>query len=324
MIPVRILGTGSVLEGRRVGTAELVRRAMPGRDPAEVERRIGISHRHWVERGTSAASLGARALRQALEAAGCAAEALARIIFVSSTGGDTLIPATVHAVARELGLDDSCDGFDLNNACTGFLSAYDLAARSVATGVGPVAVVVAETFSRYLPPEKPRPYLVMGDAAAAVVLGEGRPGEGLLASYLRNNASLRDRVIMRHPGWTGEPPFLQFDATYDEITDSALHAILKSCRAATGAAGVPLGEVEWFLPHQPNGRMLEGILTHLEVRPERTLSVVEEIGSVGAASVPVSLDRLARSGRLRPGDRLLMAAVGAGTGYGALLHRVAP
>ena len=327
MIGARILGTGSVLAGRRRSTAELVARALPGSDPEEIERRIGIASRYWVDAETDAASLGAQALARALEAASLDARALARIVFVSSTGGDHLIPATANAVAEKLGLDDSCDGFDLNNACTGFLSGLDVAARSVATGLGPVAVVAAETFSRYLPEDKPRPYLVLGDAAAAVVLGEARAGEGFIGSWLRNSAELRGRVTMAHPGRLANDrvhrrTFLDFQASYDELTASALRAIDRAARAVTDGAGLSLAEIEWFLPHQPNGRMLEKLLAALEIDPARTISVVEEIGSVGAASIPVSLDRLWRTRPVRAGDRMLLAAVGAGTAYGAMLYRV--
>lgn len=322
MIPARILGTGSHLTGRRVPTRELIERAMPNRDPVETERRIGVATRYWVEPGTTAAEIAAAALSRALENAGLAASELRRVIFVSSTGGDMLIPGTAHFVCERLGLDDTCDAFDINNSCAGFLTGLDTAARSVATGYGPVGVVSGEIFSRYLPADKPRPYLVMGDAAAAAVVGPGRADEGLLASWLRSEAELRLQVTMDHPGRTGVPPHLQFDASYDKLTDQAVNALLKSSRAVVAEAGLEFSDVEWILPHQPNGRMLEIIMEKMGFPLERTISVVGEIGSVGSASIPVSLDRLMRSGKVRPGDRILMTAVGAGTGYGALLFRV--
>jgi 3-oxoacyl-(acyl-carrier-protein) synthase III len=324
VIPVRILGTGAALAGRPRATAELCATALPGADPDDIERRIGIRHRRWAPPATTAASLGATALAQALEAAGLAASDLRRLIFVSSTGGDALIPATANAVAGALGMDGTCDAFDLNNACTGFLTAFDLAARSVATGLGPAAIVASEIFSRYLPPERPRPYLVMGDAAAAAILGPGRPGEGVLATSLRNTAALRGRVIMEHPGLTGAPPWLDFRASYDEMTESAIAAIRSSAVDAASAAGITPADAEWFLPHQPNGRMLDLITAALGIDPARIISVADEIGSAGATSIPFSLDRLLRERPVRPGDRLLMAAVGAGTSHGAVLYRVAP
>jgi 3-oxoacyl-(acyl-carrier-protein) synthase III len=322
MITAQILGTGSYLAGRRVSTDEVARQASPGKDPAGVEQKIGIANRYWVDAKTTAADIGAEALNRALESSGLSKSDLRRIIFVSSTGGDMLIPATAHLVCDRLGLDDTCDAFDINNSCAGFLTALDMAARSVATGSGPVAIVSGEIFSRYLPVEKPRPYLVMGDAAAAAIVGSTTRQEGLLASFLSSAAELRREVTMQHPGLSSPPTFLQFDATYEKLTTVAVDALAKSSNAALAAAGIELRDVEWFLPHQPNGRMLEKILAVMNIPLERTITVVEEIGSVGSASVPVSLDRLMRSGKVRPGDRILMAAVGAGTGYGAVLFQV--
>jgi 3-oxoacyl-(acyl-carrier-protein) synthase III len=319
---MRILGTGTHLAGRLVTTAEIVADRMPGKDPAEVEARIGIATRYWASPGTQAADTGAAALRQALEAAGMAARDLRRVIFVSSTGGDMLIPGTAHFVCGRLGLDDTCDAFDVNNSCAGFLTALDLAARSVATGLGPVAIVSSEIFSRYLPKDKLRPYLVMGDAAAAAVIGPGREGEGLLAVSLASEGLLRERVTMEHPGRIDHPTFLQFDATYAELTENAAGAMMKSTRRVLDEAEVAIEDLEWVLPHQPNGRMLGIILDMMHVPHERTVPVVNEIGSVGSASIPMALDRLFRSGRVRAGDRILLTAVGAGTGYGSVLYRV--
>lgn len=324
MIAARIAGTGSALRGSVRTTRELAMRAVPHRDPAQVEERIGIATRRFVEPGTTTAALGAEALREALAAAKMDARDLARVIFVSSTGGDSLVPATANKLLEHMDLSDTCDAFDLNNACTGFLSGLDLAARSVATGLGPTAVVASEIFSRFLPPESPRPYLIMGDAAGAVILDEARSGEGFVASVLKNNADLRDQVTMPHPGITGKPPSIAFGASYDAMTDRAAAALVSSAKRAAERAGIALRDIEWVLPHQPNGQMLERILGALEVPVEKTMIVVREIGSVGAASIAVSLDRLMRSHNVRPGHRVLMAAVGAGTAYGAMIYRSSP
>lgn len=321
MINARILGTGSYLAGRRVPTSEVAGLVWPGKDPQDVEDKIGISTRYWVDSKTTAAEIGAEALKRALEASGMAPTDLRRVIFVSSTGGDMLIPGTAHLVCDRLGLHDTCDAFDINNSCAGFLTALDTAARSVATGFGPVAIVSGEIFSRYLPVEKPRPFLVMGDAAGAAIVGATTENEGVLASFLASSAELRREVTMQHPGLSAPPTFLQFDATYEKLTSVAADALAGSSAKVLAAAGIELRDIEWFLPHQPNGRMLEKIMAMMNVPMERTITVVDEIGSVGSASVPVSLDRLLRSGKVRPGDRILMAAVGAGTGYGAVLFQ---
>lgn len=323
MIPSRILGTGSAVAGRRVSTTEIAERAWPHRDPAEAVRKTGIDTRHWLGPRDTASGLAASALREALAASGLAAADLRRIVLVTSTGGDHRIPATVNRLAAALDLDDTCDGFDLNNSCAGFLSGLDVAARSVATGLGPVAVVAVETFSRLIAPSEPRAYLILGDAAAAVVLGPGRPGEGIVASRLRTTAAMREHMQHPLPGDPEGKPIV-FDAPSDALARNAASCIRRSAEAVLAEAGLSRQDIAWFLPHQPNGRMLEAIADAAGFPADKLVPVVREIGSVGSAAVPASLDRLMRTRPVRPGDHILMASVGAGTAYGAILYRVAP
>jgi 3-oxoacyl-(acyl-carrier-protein) synthase III len=319
-LPVRILGTASVLPERAVTTAELA--VSLGREPSELERKTGIHTRHWAAPGTPMTGLGAEALRQALVSAGLEARALRRILFVSSMGGDVLFPATANRIAAALGLAGTCDAFDLNNACMGFLSAFDVACRSVVTGLSPVAIVVVELGSRIISPEDPRPYCVFGDAAVAVILGPGRDGEGVLGSAFANDGTQPADVWMAHPLVTGEVERVRFEISNQRIAEVALAALMTATRSVMARAGLSLGEVEWVLPHQPNGAMLQLLTRTLEVEPARVVPVVGEAGSLGAASIPLSLDRLLRTRPVRAGDRILMVGVGAGISQGAVLYRV--
>lgn len=320
MIPVRILGTASVLPGPAVTTAELCARV--GRNAAEVARKTGILTRHFAPPGTKAADVAAQALRGALDAAGLEARALRRILCVTSMGGDVTTPATANRVAAALGLSGSCDAMDLSNACMGFLSAFDLAARSVATGLGPVGIVSVELLSRTTTPEEPRPYLVLGDAAAAAVMGAGRSGEGVLGVALGNDGTLPTDVVLENPTATGKLERMRFLTPSQEMTRVALDALVRAARAALDEAGVTLHDVEWVLTHQPNGSMLEAILQALEVSPERSVRVVDTVGSVGSASLGASLDRLLRTRPVKPGHRILLVGVGAGVAHGAVLYQV--
>jgi 3-oxoacyl-[acyl-carrier-protein] synthase III len=153
---------------RPVTTTERVTRVPGTWDAARVAARTGIAARHFVPPGTTAAALGAAALRRALASARLPAEAVGRVIFVDSLGGDALIPATANDVMAALDIRSACDCFDLNNACLGFLSALDVATRCVATGQEVVAIVVAEFGARFITPDDPRPFFVFGDGAAAV------------------------------------------------------------------------------------------------------------------------------------------------------------
>jgi len=320
MIPVRILGTASMLPGRVVKTEELARKL--GRDPAKVEQRTGIHTRHWVEPGTRMTDVGAKTLRRALEAARVDPRELRRILFVTSTGGDATSPATASMIAGALGLTGSCDAFDINNACVGFLSAFDVAARSVATGLGPVGIVAVEFASRTIDPSIPRPYLVLGDAAAAAVLGPARQGEGVLSVALANNGTLPPDTFLGQPLLTGKLELAQFFASREEIFQIVLDALRIPTRTVLEQVGLSLSDVPWVLPHQPNGVLLHGIVDALGLDWTRLVPVVQEVGSVAAVSIPLSLDRLLRTRDVRPGDRILMLGVGAGVSLGALLYQV--
>jgi 3-oxoacyl-(acyl-carrier-protein) synthase III len=324
LIPVRILGTGTVLPGRPIPTTEVVARAMPGKDPAVILAKTGIHTRHWAEPGVRITDLAAEALRRAAAAAGVAVEDLRRVILVNSSGGDYMAAATANAIIHALGIDDRCDGFDLLNACMGFVTAFDLAARAVATGLHPVGVVAAEMGSRYIRPEDPRPYVVFGDAAAAAILGPGRPGEGILGSFLRNDGSHGLTVYGDLPALSGEVPFVKFAIPSADMGRLVTDAIQRSARAVLEPCGVRIEDVDWVLPHQPNGSMLDTMVEVLGVDRDRIVPVVQEIGSVGSAAVPTSLDRLLRTRPVKPGDRILMIGVGSGVAYGAILYRVAP
>ncbi len=322
LLAVRILGTGSVLPGPARTTAEVAASLPNPRDPAEWERRTGIKTRHWAEPGARLAPLAAEALRLALDAARLPASALRRIILCHSGAADLYFPATANKVAAALGLAGSCDAFDINNACMGFLTALDLAARSVVTGLGPVGIVSAELTSRAIRPSEHRPYLVFGDAIGAAIIGPARPGEGILASAFGNDGTLPEDVLADNPTLTGKAEFIQFRKTGEEIFEIAFSAMSAGVREVLDRAEVKLGDVEWVLPHQPNGAMVKLMIERLGIDPARMVLVVEEIGSVASASIPVSLDRLMRTRPVRPGDRILMAGVGGGVSRGAVLHRV--
>ncbi len=126
---------------------------------------------------------------------------------------------------------------------------------------------------------------------------------------------------MDHPGMTRQHEELVFAASNKEIIEIALDAVVGSARSVLEQAGIALRDIDWVVPHQPNGFMFEQIIERLGVDPQRVIGVVKDHGSIGAASIPFSLDTLMRKGDVRPGARLLMAAVGAGMSHGAMLYR---
>jgi 3-oxoacyl-(acyl-carrier-protein) synthase III len=305
-----------------VSTAELATRTGGMLDAATIEAKTGIVWRHFADADATAAQLGAAALREALAMADISPEALARLIFVSSLGGDAMIPATSNIVAANLGLRGSCDCFDLNNACMGFLSALDVGARSVATGIGPVAIVAAELGSRFITPDDPRPYLVVGDGLAAAVLTPARDGEGIVAVWLRNDGTIAGDVTLGHAGLTGRRETTRFTSSNKHITQLAVEGFRRGVEAVLCAADLTLDDVQWIVLHQPNGSLVRTVVEALGLDIARVPLVVRDLGSVGATAIPITLDRLLRSGRARPGDLVLMAGVGGGASYGSMLVRL--
>jgi 3-oxoacyl-(acyl-carrier-protein) synthase III len=324
---VRILGTGSALPSRTLTTAQLAARAMPNRAAGDVEKRTGISARRWVSvnDGESATSLAAVAVAQALEVASLAPRDLRRVLFVSSSGGDQLCPANVNELLRELGIAGTCDGFDINNACMGFLSAFDVAVRTVVTGTSPVAVVVSETLSRFIAAESPRSYVVLGDAAAAIVIGSvdahenDDVTEGVLACDFGNDGTANGTVRLEHPGLTNQSETFEFAESSAALTETAVATLKATAHATLQQAGLAFDDIDWFCPHQPNGRILDVISSAFGVPASKVIPVVNELGSVGAAAIPVSLDRLMRSGRAKEGDRIMMVGVGGGLSWGSVI-----
>ena len=325
MIPCQILGTAGFCPGPSVTTAQIVKRAGLSLDADRVVKKTGIVARHWDDEPAEerAASVGSKVLLDALGRANLAPSELRRLVFVSSTGGDFLIPATANALLDRAGIDGGCDGFDLNNACMGFLTGLDLAARTVATGLHPVAVVSVELLSRFIGPDDPRPYLVLGDAAGAAVLGPAqRDSSGVLAFAFENRGNRRRTVYLGHPGLTHRRELIAFGSSNRDISEGVVDVIEQSAARVLSEANLSLSDVDWLVPHQPNGSMLDAIVRRLGIAPDRVTRQVETVGSVGSASIAVGLDALFAEKAPRSGDRVLMVGAGAGISYGALLLEV--
>jgi 3-oxoacyl-[acyl-carrier-protein] synthase-3 len=324
VIPVRILGTGTYFPGRLVTTAEVAAMAVPPMDAARAEASTGIRTRWLSGPEARVSDMAARALRSAAEAAGMDVRDLKRVILATSIGGDLVSPATANATIHDLGLDGRCDCFDVNNACMGWLTAFDLGARAVATGLYPVGVVASEAMSRGIRPDQRRPWVVFGDAAAAAILAPGRPGEGILGIALGNDGSVPRTVFAEQAMLTGKLEWVQMAMPKRDMGPLVIRLLQESAQKVLDACGETMASVDWVLPHQPNGVMLGMIVEALGIAPEKMVPVVQDIGSVVSAAIPASLDRLLRTRPVRPGDRILMIGVGSGLSYGAALYRVAP
>ncbi len=322
MIPVRILGTGSLLPGDPITTESLAAEVFPDKDPRYIEERTGILTRYWSDPDTPLAEYAARGLGQAIEEAGLKPTDLRRIVVANCTGAELAFPAVSNEICKRLGLRGSCDTFALNNACCGFLSSFDVASRSVATGLAPVGVVCVELCSRHITPDGPRPYLVFADAVGAAVLGPATGDEGVLASYLANDGSLPGNAVLANPTVTRVPEYIEFPQSSREMTQIAIERLSDAAERTLREADMRLDDIDWVLPHQPNGSMFDRIVEALEIDPDKTLRIVDQIGSPGSPSIAISLDRLLHTRPVEPGHHILMVGVGSGVSYGSILYRV--
>jgi len=186
--------------------------------------------------------------------------------------------------------------------------------------MGNVAIVVVELKRHSLSPTDYRTYAIFGDATAAVILGAARPGEGVRAITLANGPTAR----IAHPHRTGKFEVGSFSTTAQQMGLMAVEALVRAVRTVLARAEVSLDEVEHLVLHQPNGPMLMGFVGALGIDPLRITPIVQRTGSIGAASVSMGLDLLWHGGKVRPGDRILIASVGSPLVSGALLYQVAP
>lgn len=317
-LPLSILGTGTA-SLPAVPTADIAARL--GVPEADLLRKTGIVERRVAPPEVRFGALGAEAIGSALRRAGLDATSLQRIVVVNSTGCDDLCPATANHVAQALGLGRTLDGFDLNNACMGFLTALDLAGRCLATGYETIAIVAVEMGSRFIHPGVPRSYAIFGDGAAAAVVGRPRGRGAILSSYLRNDPADLDAIRMPLRDDEG-PPTLRFGGSNEHIARRSLEVVAESVAEALRRAGATRDEIRWAVPHQPNGPLLDKMLEVAGVRPSQYARIVHEHGSLGSASIPMGLDALFRQKQVEPGDRVLLFGVGGGASYGAMVIEI--
>jgi 3-oxoacyl-[acyl-carrier-protein] synthase-3 len=317
----RIAGTGSFLPPRRVTnaelTAQLAERGIETSDQWIVER-TGIRARRFAAPGVSSSDLGAQAARQALQAAGMQPQEV-DLIVVATTTPDMLFPSTAAILQHKLGIA-GCPAFDVQAVCSGFIHALTVADAMIQTGAAANALVVgAEVFSRILDFNDRSTCVLFGDGAGAVVLQAGeRPG--ILATDLHADGKLAD--ILYVPGYvaggqTHGDPFVRMEG--QAVFRHAVTALGETARTVLAKAGKTEADIDWLVPHQANIRIMLGTAKKLRLPPEKMIVTVGEHGNTSAASVPLALDHGVRAGQIRPGQTLLLEAVGGGLTWGAAL-----
>jgi 3-oxoacyl-[acyl-carrier-protein] synthase III len=297
--------------------------------------RTGIRERRIGAPAESTGPLAVSAARRALDHAGVDA-AEVDLIAVATTTPERPIPSTAAGVAAALG--SSAGAFDLNAACAGFIYGLTVAGGLLETGVGDTILLVgADTMSRYVDPNDRATVVLFGDAAGALVLrGPGRLGDapgtgglgGLLACDLVDDPEAAELLVVP-AGGSAEPPtldtvrqrrhFLRMDG--NEVFRRAVRAVADSVLRAMDRAGCDPDEIDLFIPHQANARIIEAVLPRVGLSGERTMQTLDHHCNTSAASVPVALAEAAAAGRLGDGSLVLTSGFGAGMTVGTAVIR---
>lgn len=317
-----LLGVGGYLPERVLTNAELSVRVDTS-DEWIVER-TGIRERRIAADGEKTSDLAIQAGRRALERAGRDPHDVDLVIVATATP-DLTFPATAARVQAALGIVKGA-AFDLQAVCSGFVFAMATADNFLVRGQSKLALIVgAETFSRIIDWEDRGTCVLFGDGAGAVVLEaqeEAAAGaRGVISTFLRTDGRMHDLLYVDGgPSETQSVGKLRMigNAVFRQAVEHISGAMLEACARAS----ISIEAVDWFVPHQANQRILDGVARRLGIPVEKVISTVAVHGNTSAASVPLALDTAVSDGRIKTGDLVLMEALGGGLTWGAALVRM--
>ena len=322
MVRSVVRGIGSALPRRIMKNADF--EGMVETSDEWIVQRTGIRQRHIASEGETPASLGEAAARAALENAGLTAADIDLIVVATSTPDNTF-PATAVDIQNRLGMRHGF-AFDMQAVCSGFVYAVTTADLYLKGGLAKrVLVIGTETFSRILDWTDRSTCVLFGDGAGALVLeaAEGEGGlsdRGVIASSLRSDGAHKDKLFVDGgPGTTGTVGHLRMEGR--EVFKHAVGMITDVIEATYAKAGITSEDLDWFVPHQANKRIIDASAKKLGIAEEKVVTTVQLHGNTSAASVPLALSVAVADGRIKKGDLVLLEAMGGGFTWGAVLVR---
>lgn len=325
-----IIGTGHDLPTTLVTNTDLADRCDdfdPERAGVSLDQwvwdRIGVRSRRQVVPGDGTAAMATRACRRALAMAGLAATDV-DLLVLSTFTSDHRLPQSISAVQAELGTTAKC--IQLEAACAGFVDAVIVADALLASGAyGTALVVHSEAMSAVIDPDKFLLNAIFGDGAGAVVLRDDPAATVGLRAHVTGTDGTK-ALWLQAGGGTLSPVtvdriadrshYMQLD--YKAVFDFAVAKMVESCRAAVRDAGDDLEAVDWVIAHQTGVNIIHAVAEELGLPTSKFLMTLDHTGNTSGATIPIALDEFQRKGTLRPGDRILLPAVGAGMAWGAL------
>jgi len=317
-----VTGVGGYLPARVVTNQELAH--IVDTSDEWIAARTGIRERHIVADGELTSTMGLAAAKAAIVDAGIAPDDIDLIVLATSTPDQTF-PATAVTIQAELGITHGA-AFDVQAVCSGFVFALATADNYLKSGQFKRALVVgSEAFSRILDWEDRATCVLFGDGAGAVVLEARKTNEtstdrGILATSLRSDGRYRDKLYVDGgPSSTGTVGHLRMDGP--EVFRHAVTKISEVIGETLEKAGYSPADIDWFVPHQANKRILDGAARKLGLDPKRVVMTVDRHANTSAASIPLALMTACADGRIKEGDLVLLEAMGGGFTWGALLIR---
>src|SRR5579871_1786752 len=317
-----VLGCGSYLPSRILTNAELAGKV----DTSDewIVQRTGIRERRIAAPGECTSDLAIAAARAALADGDIDPQSIDLVVLATSTPDNTF-PASAVSVQAGLGITRGA-AFDLQAVCSGFVYALAVADGMLKSGAFRRALVIgAETFSRLLDWSDRTTCVLFGDGAGAVVLdsvsSNGSGAErGILTTHLRSDGRHKDKLFVDGgPSSTGTVGHLRMEGR--EVFKYAVAMITDVVVDAFAATGYTAADVDWFVPHQANRRIIEGSAQKLGIAPEKIVITVDRHGNTSAASIPLALSVAVKDGRIKSGDLILLEAMGGGFTWGAILMR---
>lgn len=315
-----VRGVGAYLP-KRVMTNEEITTIVDTSDEW-ITARTGIRQRHIAAEGENTSDIATEAARDALDHAGLEADDVDLIVLATTTPDNTF-PATATAVQANLGITRGA-GFDVQAVCSGFVFALSTADALIKAGqANTVLVIGAETFSRLLDWDDRSTCVLFGDGGGAVVLqaGEGGEHDGVMAHEIRTDGRQKELLYV-----DGGPSTTQTVGHVRMIGNQVFkHAVQNISSAVTDVldrTGLKIDEIDWFVPHQANQRILQGVAKRLGLDEDRVVSTVALHGNTSAASIPLALHAAVSDGRIRSGQFVLIEAMGGGFSWGASLFRM--
>ena len=317
-----ITGTGSYLP-ETILTNEALAKQVDTSDDWIVQR-TGIKQRHIAKDGETTSDLGVEAAKNALQAAGRTIDDIDLIVLATSTPDNTF-PASAVAIQEKLGMRHGA-AFDVQAVCTGFVYAMTTADCYIRGGMARrVLVIGAETFSRLLDWEDRGTCVLFGDGAGAVVLEaiEAKDNDldrGILTAKLRSDGQHKEKLFVDGgPSSTRTVGHLRMQGR--EVFKHAVGMITDVIEDAFEATGTDVSQLDWFVPHQANRRIIDASAKKLGIASEKVVVTVDKHANTSAASIPLALDSLARSGDLKRGQLVMLEAMGGGFTWGAIILR---